>query len=198
MATADAAIVLGATVKNNRGALLLADDTHVYVLRSSAAGNPLCFPSHQIDAPVGTAVDAALRGFDLFAGPSLRKGGVAAENGPTPSFLTNFPSPVAFPLLSGLLRTATDEPASLGSFGNTEFFLARLSGSVLADHLSSFVAARGCSRLGFRLTATLSNRYSGFDIVPHAVAMEKLSKFDAAALKAVLKPPPDPPLICPY
>ena len=191
--SADAAIVLGATVKNNRGALLLLDDTHVYLLRGSGPVPSSCFPSHQLDAANGSAVDAALKGFDLLAGPSLRKGGAAAENGPSLSSMVDFPLPIAFPILTGLLCAATAEPKPLGTFGNTEFFLARLEGSVLVSYLSSFVAARVSPCLGFRLTATLATRYPSFAIIPHALALEQLSKFDATALKVVLSPPSTPP-----
>ncbi|KAL1505114.1 hypothetical protein AB1Y20_008873 [Prymnesium parvum] len=42
-------VVLGPVVKNNRGALILLDDTHVYTLQGNSAEAPLTFPSHQVE-----------------------------------------------------------------------------------------------------------------------------------------------------
>ena len=169
---AAANIVIGPTYDREsavrRGALVLHDDTHVYLIRvvdSSTARYTL--PSMQIEVN-STAEEAAIRGFEGLAGTALRKGGTD----PTSEQQRRMVCPVA----SRAICRAFEKIEAIGVEGVTAYFSVYLPG--LNDHIAALVAAR-MDVNGMRLTNTLARRYGSLSELPYrGVGVVRWTEFD--------------------
>ena len=145
---AEANVVVGKTVdKGQRAALVVYDDCSVYCV-TTGKDNCLQFPSGQVE--VGREpFEAAIKAFDTFAGPSLRKhaGGVVGLQ--------------LMPVSSQRIRAALKDVRELCTQGNTTYFGCRLHGTDLTQLRSSFYSSRRPIN-GFRMIPTLVKRHPSF------------------------------------
>ena len=173
----EANIVTGPAVTGMRGAIILHDGELVFTINGSSWSAELCFPSMQVEVGC-TAREAAVRGFDILAGSALRKGGSDDSQ-------RVYESHALSPLLGRMLTTQFEDMPSLGTWGNTEYFACALQPGTLRNFASAFYMARQATN-GFRVTPTLQKRHVGFQLCRVATALERLQKFDAAAMAAAL------------
>ncbi len=164
---------------NKRAAVVVHDGTHAFVVVSRDGS--FSFPSHPVEIG-GDATDAALKGFDNFAGVSLRKS--SGHLGAT------FALPV-LPNTSSYMRSSFDNMLELRPpvidpsfhFGNTVFF------SCYVPDLHQLRLSFHSSRMpdnGFELTEKVKARHPGADIVPIDYALNYLAEFDRIAIEASL------------
>jgi hypothetical protein len=160
------------TLKADRGACILHDDKHVYVLQSPKG--ELSFPS-LIASKEPDVFSAAVKAFDIYAGVSLRK-----YNNPRVQGV------VCMPNTSDAINAAFDKASSIGVFGNTEFFSCRLEDGAMSRYEASFHSSRR-PMAGFELTPDLSKRHPHFGIVSirDSSPVTNFAKFDKDALAAV-------------
>ena len=170
----EANIVTGPTVTNRRGAIILHDGVHVFVLNGNDWDAKFSLPSHQVETN-GTAQDAAIKGFDLMAGAALRRGGGGGTQ-------TVYESYNLSPQLAPMLTRQFEAMKSIGTFGNTEFFEVVLEPGTMRSFAPAFYMARQLAN-GFRLTPTLQKRHVGFQLCRIGTALVRLQEYDAAALE---------------
>ena len=178
------AATVGKFASMERGALVVFDSTHVYVLKGSTEAVGWRFPWAMIEGE-GDARDAALAGFDRYAGPALRKGSASID----------FSGPDAkaddwgwclMPHTSTLMQRGLDTSHQLGPSkrgGVTHFTACHFEG--LLDHAAAFVAARH-EHNGFRLAPTEHKRHPVAVIALHDTALARLNEDDAIALKRAI------------
>lgn len=153
-----------------RSAIIIQDQTHVYVLKGATEDAVFTLPSYAIDAN-DDRVAAALAAFDLYIGPAARKGGQAV--GGQSKF-------TLCPIFGRLSTAAVRDMESIGFLGNQAYYACRYDN--LLDHAAAFYAARRPIN-GFRLTDTLARRHIGFALLPVSEALERLPPKDAEALR---------------
>ena len=161
---AEANVVVGKVNGNMRAAIIVHDNTHVFCLTTKQG--PLVFPSMPIE--IGSQPSAAaIKAFELFAGPALGK----HDN--------NRVGLSTLPVSSRRVRAGLSALKEIATQGNTVYFGCFIPD--LADLRSAFYAARRAVN-GFRLTATNSSRYPGFTLDSHFTSFPRLDPFDAPAL----------------
>jgi len=165
--TASVQVVLGKKLTSERAALILYDDTHLFCLTTSKAGE-LQFPSAPIELGL-TAQESAIRAFNTYAGPALNK------------YEDKMTGVSLMPNSSRQIRVGLEAMTEVGTYGHTVYFQAKVP--ALADLRSSFVAAR-LPNNGFRLTATLSKRHPDFSLCKHEMAAH-LTTYDLEAFSSL-------------
>ena len=162
-------------------ALVVHDSTHVFVVSGASSSAPWCFPPSTI--PTDTSLlDAAIQGFDKYAGPAARKGanGLPMAGG----------SPCAddrwqlLPSLSRLIQDGLEGSIDLGRFGPTTAYFSCYVPN-LSDHTASFYASRDDFN-GFRLTPTEARKHPHAGVVTISSALRRLAHSDVFALNASL------------
>jgi transposase InsO family protein len=156
-----ALVVVGRTIDKTKASIIVHDGTHVYCLET-AEPNVFQFPTCPCELG-GTPAAAAVKAFDVFSGPSLRK-----RSG-------NIVGLPVMPIAAQQIRTAVENMVQLATVNDTIYFSCFVPG--LLDFLSAFWASR-MKVNGFRLTPTLAKRHPGFAIVNHKFARGRLRPID--------------------
>ena len=163
-----------------RAALILHDGILAYTLHGTSRKQniPLHFPSHPIEQGCEPGL-SALKGFDILAGCSLRRGADPSLQD-THSMMPKF---------SRCLRDATENLHVVGTHGNTLYFACKVP-LCFSKYESHFYAARG-EGAGFEQTDTNRQRHCGFRLVPITGVIDfpsyELDRYDKQALQAYLK-----------
>ena len=165
-------------------ALVLFCATHVFVLKGPSPTSPWRLPWSIINGSSESAsYDAALAGFDRYAGPAARK---------LPSDPTEHEWCV-MPRTAALINVGLSSSVSLGRApdGAINFWTCRVDS--LPSLATSLVASRR-EKNGFRLSPTEHKRHPIAMLALHATALQHLQPDDAWALRRALDvlPPPLP------
>ena len=167
-----------------RGALVLLDTTYAYVLTGASESTGWRFPWASVGTG-STVYDAAIAGFDRYAGPAARKGSAEID----------FSSKAVggedrgwclLPTTSARIRAGLDNSELLGrksKTSSTHFTMCPVAG--LGDIASALVASRHETN-GFRLAPTEHKRHPVAMLATHATALKRLEPEDAWALQCAI------------
>ena len=161
---AEANVVVGKVNGPLRAAVIVHDSKHVYTLTTDKG--PLQFPSAPIE--IGSEpLEAAVKAFDVLAGPALRKRDAGRVGLAT------------MPESARRIRAGFDKAREVAQVGNTIYFACHVPD--LAELESAFFAARAASS-GYRVTVTMAKRHPGFHLCKHDFARVHLDLADASGL----------------
>ena len=120
-------IVTGRTISDKRAALILHDSSSAFAISTNLKGARVAWPSTPVMVGEDPA-EAAIRAFDIFAGPSLRKGSDSSQ----PSRWALSPlvgTTINADIMRGMRQLNTDST----EFGNTIYFAVKFSGVQTQD-----------------------------------------------------------------
>ena len=177
-----AATCAAASNTSARGALVVFDSTHAYVLKGATPDTPWKFPWSTTSAD-DSPFETALAGFDRYAGPAARKGLPAELEDTDASADTGW---CLMPRTASRLQTGLASSTPLGhqSKGSLTCFTACYVKG-LVELAAAFVASRH-ERNGFRLSPTEHKRHPVAALAAHATALQYLHPEDAWALRQAL------------
>tara|TARA_B110000046_G_scaffold47237_1_gene52291 strand:+ start:9491 stop:17443 length:7953 start_codon:yes stop_codon:yes gene_type:complete len=150
-------VAAGPKTTSERAAIIVHDNKQVYCLTTDK--KELQFPQAAIEVG-GEAKDAAMKAFDVFAGPALRKHD------------SSMVGLAVMPESSRRIREGFDNMTEIGVCGNVTFFSCFVA--ALSDLTASFCASRSHTN-GFRLVPTLQKRYPGYGLYTHSMASGRLA-----------------------
>ena len=173
-------VVLGPSVLQERGSAIVHDGKRVYCIQGRQSGSAWHLPSYQLELS-GTADDAAIRAFDMFAGAALRKRDDC-------DLARHFPA--LAPGFSKALNRAVDERQHVCKLGSdklaSSYYSIKLRGVSLSDYASLLYAAQlKCN--GFRQLETDRKKNGPFRYATYEEARKNLNKQDAEAIRVMFE-----------